>query len=252
MARTMTTRRRSSSTAKKLQVEKIEAALAGHLLPSEMTAEICDLAVEHAASVCKTQRRRIGDHNRRSRYVQNDQIYLPGKAVAFVGCGPDKLDHGLVQPESITDADIIVVQDPADVPEDILIAAGLNGSMLVTPECVASGGASGAALGLRRAVKVKRTVHLTCEFILQNEILAGHNMSIAGQADSCWTLVSCDALIDLAARRKARDVLAFMTATELDDYPIIQNRFTAQTAIAHDFISKLDPIRSRTGVCNGH
>ena len=40
--------------------------------------------------------------------------------------------------------------------------------------------------------------------------------------------MSCDDLIDLAARRKAREVLAFMTATELDDYPFIQNRFTAQ------------------------
>ena len=130
--------------------------------------------------------------------------------------------------------------------------AGLNGSMLVTPEFVASGGASGAALGFRRVVKVKRVLHLTCEFILQNEILAGHIMSIAEQADSCWKVVSCDDLIDLAARRKAREVLAFMTATELDDYPLIKNWFTAQTAIANDFVSKLDPMRCRTGVCNGH
>ena len=177
---------------------------------------------------------------------------MSGKTVAFVGCGPDSLSHCLVQSEAITDADIIVVKDPAGVPTELMIAAGLNGSMLVTPEFVASGGARGAALGFRRAVKVKRAFHLTCEFILQNEIVAGHIMSIAEQADSCWTVVSCDDLIDLAARRKAREVLAFMTATELDDYPFIQNRFTAQTAIAHDFVSKLDPMRCRTGVCNGH
>ena len=151
-----------------------------------------------------------------------------------------------------SDTDIIVVKDPAVVPTELMIVAGLNGSMLVTPEFVASGGASGAALGFRRAVKIKRAFHMTPDFILQNEILAGHIMTIAEQADSCWTAVSCDELIDLAARRKAREVLAFMTATELDDYPLIQNRFTAQTAIANDFVSKLDPMWRRTGVCTGH
>ena len=77
-------------------------------------------------------------------------------------------------------------------------------------------------MGFRRPVKVKSAVHLTAEFIQQNEILAGHIMSIAGEADSCWTAVSCDELIDLAARRKARAVLAFMTIAELDDYRLIK------------------------------
>ena len=176
---------------------------------------------------------------------------MHGKAAAFVGCGPDPLSHGLVRAETITNADI-VVKDPTAVPTELMLVAGLNGSMLVTPEFVASGGASGAALGFRRAVKVKRAFHLTAEFILQNEILAGHIMSIAEQADSCWAVVSCDELIDRATRRKAREVLAFMTYAELNDYPFIKNRFTAQTAIANDFVSKLDPMRCRTGVCNGH
>ena len=207
---------------KKLRVGKIEAALAGHLLPSEMTEEICEAALEHAESVSKTQHRRITDHNRQARYVHKTPINVLGKTVAFVGCGPYLLRHGLVTAEAIPDADIIVVKDPANVPTELMIVAGLNGSMLVTPEFVASGGASGAALGFRRAVKVKRAVHLTGEFIEQNEILAAHIMSIASQADSCWTVVSCEDLIDLAARRKAREVLAFMTITELDDYPFIQ------------------------------
>ena len=64
--------------------------------------------------------------------------------------------------------------------------------------------------------------------------------------------MSRDDMIDLAARRKARDVLEFMTVTELYDYLFIPNRFTAQTAIANVFVSKLDPMRCRTGVCNGH
>ena len=117
---------------------------------------------------------------------------------------------------------------------------------------MASGGACGAASGFRRVVKVKRAVHMTCEFILQSEILAGHSMSIAEQADSCWTVVSCDDMFDRATRRKARKVLAFMTATELYGYPNINHGFTAQTAIASDFVSKLEPMRCRTGVCNGH
>ena len=128
----------------KLWVGKIEAALAGHLLPSEMTDEICEAALEHAESVSKTQHRRITHHNRQARYVQNTPINVLGKTVAFVGCGPDLLSHGLVQAEAITDADIIVVKDPAGIPTELMIVAGLNGSMLATPEFVASGGASGA------------------------------------------------------------------------------------------------------------
>ena len=151
--------------------------MAGHVLPNEMNDEICEAALEHAESVSKTQHRRITDHNRQARYVQKTPINVLGKTVAFVGCGPYLLRHGLVQAEAIPDADIIVVKDPAIVPTEIMIVAGLNGSMLVTPEFVASGGASGAALGFRRVVQVKRAAHLTCEFIMQNEILAGHIMS---------------------------------------------------------------------------
>eukprot|EP00974_Lingulodinium_polyedra_P080769 7825866-Lingulodinium_polyedra.AAC.1 len=69
-----------------------------------------------------------------------------------------------------------------------MIVAGLNGAMFVTPEFVATGGASGEALGFRRAVKVKRALHLTRAFILQNESLTGHILSIAEQADACWTV----------------------------------------------------------------
>eukprot|EP00974_Lingulodinium_polyedra_P010475 1006364-Lingulodinium_polyedra.AAC.1 len=76
-----------------------------------------------------------------------------------------------------------------------MIVAGLNGAMLVAPEFVATGGASGAALGCRRVVKVKRALHLTCAFILQNESLTGHILNIFEQADACWTVVSCDDMI---------------------------------------------------------
>ena len=152
---------------KKYWVGQIEAALAGHLLPSEMTDQICEAALEHAESVSKIQHRRITDHNRQPRYVHKAQLDVHGKAVAFVGCGVDLLSHGLVQAEAITDADIIVVKGPAGVPMELMIVAGLNGSMLVTPEFVASGGASGAALGFRRVVAVKRAFRLTCQFILQ-------------------------------------------------------------------------------------
>ena len=72
------------------------------------------------------------------------------------------------------------------------------------------------------------------------------------QRDSCWTVVPCDDIIDLATRRKAREVLAFMTAAELDEHPFIRNRFTVQTAIANEIVCKLDLARCRTRVCYGH
>ena len=78
----------------KLAVGKIEAALAGHLLPSEMTDQICEAALEHAESVSKIQHRRITDHNRQPRYVHNTPHNLLDKTAAFVGCCPDLLSHG--------------------------------------------------------------------------------------------------------------------------------------------------------------
>ena len=66
----------------KLTVGKIEAALAGHLLPSEMTEEICEAALEHAESVSKTQHRRSTVHNRQLRYVHKTPISTRGNTVA--------------------------------------------------------------------------------------------------------------------------------------------------------------------------
>ena len=58
-------------------------------------------------------------------------------------------------------------KDLEDVPTELMIVAGIAGAMLVTPPFVAPGGARGATLDFRRAVKFKRAVHLTCEFMLQ-------------------------------------------------------------------------------------
>ena len=104
----------------------------------------------------------------------------------------------------------------------------------------------------RRAVTVKHAVHLTCEFMLQNKNLTGRMFKVMEQGDSCWTVVSCVDMIDLAAKRQAREVLAFMTAAELDEHPFIQKRLTVQTAIANSFACKLDLARCRTRVCDGH
>ena len=43
----------------KLRKEQIEAVLAGHLLPSEVTDDVCEAALEHARSMRRTQRDRI-------------------------------------------------------------------------------------------------------------------------------------------------------------------------------------------------
>ena len=132
-----------------------------------------------------------------------------------------------------------------------MTVSGITGAMLVTHPIVASGGARGATLGFRRALKAKRAVHLTCEFMLQSENLTGGMLEVMEQRHSCWTVVSCDDMIDLAARRKAREVSGCMTAAELDEYPFIQSRFTVQTAIANEFVCKLDLARCPAGVCDG-
>ena len=88
--------------------------------------------------------------------------------------------------------------------------------------------------------------------MLHNENLTGHMLRVMEQTDSCWTVASCDDMIDLAARRKAREVPAFMAAAKLDEHPFIRERFTVQTAIANDFVCKLDLARCRAGVRDGH
>ena len=61
---------------KKLQVAKIEATLAGHLLPGDITHELCKLAEKHAKSVPEAQRERTTTYNRKSSYVQNGELNL--------------------------------------------------------------------------------------------------------------------------------------------------------------------------------
>ena len=53
--------------------------------------------------------------------------------------------------------------------------------------------------------------------------------------------MSGDDTIDLAARRKAREVLACMAAAELDERPFIQNRFTVHTALANELRLQVGP-----------
>ena len=48
----------------KLQVARMEATFAGHLLPGEITHEICELAEEQVKSVPKAQRERTTTYNR--------------------------------------------------------------------------------------------------------------------------------------------------------------------------------------------
>ena len=104
---------------KQLQVAKIEATLAGHLRPGEITHELCELAEEHVKSVAKAQRERVTTYNRKSAFAQKGDMNVSGKAVACAGRGSDALCRGLLHAESIIDADVIFQKDPADVPTEL-------------------------------------------------------------------------------------------------------------------------------------
>ena len=236
----------------KLQTARVEAAIAGHLLPGEVSDGLVESAKDHIKTLCVNQRRRLTENKRHCMRFKKPELDLANKTVYFAAGTAVPLGRGMTRTGNTSDADVIVVDDPAKAPEEVIIVAGLIGAMVATRAFVETAGATGAALAFRHAISIARSFHMSDKFMFENEDLAGDILAALGRGDCKWKMVTFVQLCDLAARRKAREVFALVANDELEDFNFLQNVANRRTAVANDFVCKLNLDACRTGVCTNH
>ena len=236
----------------KLHTARVEATLAGHLLPHEISDELVESAKDHIKTLCVNQRRRRTDNKRHCRSFQKPELDLANKTVYFAAGTAVPLGRGMTRTDKISDADVIVVDDPAKAPDDVIIVAGLIGAMVATRAFAETAGATGAALSFRRAISIARSFHMSDKFMFENVDLAGDILAALGRGDCKWKMVTFVQLCDLAARRTARELFALVAIDEPEDFKFLKNVANRRTALANDFVCKLNLDACRTGVCTNH
>ncbi|CAE7466077.1 unnamed protein product, partial [Symbiodinium sp. CCMP2592] len=95
-----------------------------------------------------------------------------------------RVPHHSREVTTMTQAQIIVVQDPANTADHPRFVAGLFGAMLCTPEYVNSKGSCGSCLAFRRATSIHRKVFITDSFM-------GENLGIAQDLGSALSMDNC-------------------------------------------------------------
>ncbi len=150
----------------KLQLAKVEAHLAGHLVDSETTPDVAQTSVEHAQILHKAQARRLQDQKRHHAVACKKSVSIRGRHIFFLtDTALRPLGRfGGVLARSRGTADLIVVRDPAAASIRTTLVAGLVGASLVTKEYVETNGARGAAVAFKPAVKIRRWVHFLRQF----------------------------------------------------------------------------------------
>ncbi len=243
---------------KKVDTARIEALLANHLTPSEITPQLLAEAEEHLKKLAKNQRERTRDTKRVRCLVTKSAVNVEGAHVWSVApASVDLARAGVVQASSPAATDIIMMNDPANAPMHLLFTAGLVGATIATPQYVETGGQIGAALAFQPAVKVKRWVYVSCGFITHSPQAAEslHEVLLHRRAGCSWNLLGDVAGLAATAQRRApREVLVFLGPEEVDEdnYNFVTHRLTLEAAVGHDFVVKLNAANCRTGVCLTH
>ncbi len=242
---------------KKIELARVEACLAGHLAPAEITAELTTAAAEHVRHLAKLQRERCVDRRRVQQLLCKPALTsLRGRRVCVMTetCTPEDTRRAGV--ESVADmahADYIVVEDPAIADPRAIFVSGLTGGALITPQHLRSNGVTGASIAFKPAVKTKRWVYFTFNFMEENPDLCGNCHTVLMQERCTWVLLTEEGVYAECARRAARSVRVFVAERDIAEgsLPGVTHKLTLQRALTHDFVCKLDVSRCRTGVCLG-
>ena len=142
----------------KLQMAKVEALLADHLTPSEVTPELIAEAEALTARLAKNQRERATATARVRRLLSKPVD--PGLEIANIWHESGQLDgvyaHAPKAPRR-ADASTFVVEDPAHVGHDTTIICGLVGGALAAT--------ASAVVAFRRGLGIQRFLHITMPFM---------------------------------------------------------------------------------------
>ena len=243
---------------RKLQLAKVEAALAGHLSPDEIRDDLIHAVDGHVNALAANQKFRRADAKRQALHSNKPPLQPSRRQQVFAVAPLTREECCKVNADLVTemaDADAFVVADPADPPKVVWFLAGLLGASMITKEHLLSKGAAGAAVAFHQAISIKRFVHFSFAFMNEHLDLCSHIHQVLCRTDCKWQLQALSELVtDCGAARSENKRLYMLFLTESELYsglgsPQIPNRLTFSSGLTHDFVCKLSHGRCRTGVC---
>ena len=244
---------------KKLVVAKIEAYHPGHLTQDEIDGDpdILHATLDHMEKIAKNQKRRLQMKATGVKKAHTEATLLNGRAIFWAMTPPaTSLEsahrHGANRVQERAHADIIVVGDPAAAAPRTIIAAGMTGAPLVTPEYVETNGVRGAAVAFTAAAESQRWVHISEKFMAENTGVCDDVIKVLEVPTNKWKFANRGELQGLLAKpRGAQMVMVFLTQEDLDNDEYneqgLQHKIRLHDAMSHPCVCKLDQHRCRTG-----
>lgn len=153
-------------------------------------------------------------------------------------------------------ARIIACQDPLNVPPKTRWFAGLLGSLLASPKFVETKGKFGVALAFKPAIKVKRLLFMTPQFVRDNTDLCREFAEVLQLQDCNFQLLNRAGLDDAIAKlnpARARQLIVLRSDPADEAFDQVRLQFTGLTqAVEHWVFCTEDKSRSRSGISESY
>lgn len=244
--------REATERNKKLRKRQIDALKAGHLNDDEVDEDLLLAGIENIKKDRVANMNTAAEKRRKLQLVQKAEHDLSDASVYVTSHiqPPDGLRQ-VMNPL----ADYIICANPADPLLVLKFAACLHGSSICTREFVQDGHVGGGpCISYVSAIRVKRHVHITDAFLVEQPELA--ELICASIPQGLWRLATVDDLNNNIVRghaAKQRLAFVFLGATESEDtlhtLDGLTNKFTAQSCFESPLFCKIDRARSWLGAC---
>ena len=231
----------------KLNKRQIDALKAGHLQDDEVDEALHTAAIRNIEKDRVARRDGVADKRRKLQLVNKTQIDIKGKTVYMQQSHRDapegmvKVGHPL--------ANFIMCASPGEPPPILKFAACLYGSSICTKEFLL--GNNGVCATFVPAVAVKRHIHITEAFMLEQHALAELLLAVtlSGQWDLATTATAHAIVRGQSARQRL--VFVFMGSDEADspDLHGLDDKFMAVTCFDCLMFCKLDKSKCWVGAC---
>jgi hypothetical protein len=234
-----------------------EAVRANLLKPEELTCEFLQAAVGHFANVEKNMvtRERAEARTKRvcARELPTEEELSNLRVWIADGLQARRLDDAVgdlqLTRSAAEDAQILVVPDPADITNELVLAAAVNGAWIMTADMLTQ--RTGVCLKVKDALRVKRKIFMTAPFKADNPSIAA---LVEAKSGHTWKLL--DTITDFATQKhiatKAKNsssVMSFLTDIEKPVFTGVQHCFNLNEMLC--FLFQLDTEKSSQGIFTG-
>ena len=161
----------------KMQTSKVEAFMAGHLLPSEIEEQLVTAAVKRKVNLARVQKELTQEKGVKQRKLVKTPIMIRGANVFFdfeelaQGMQWHLTRQGATQVPERHRADIFVVMDPVTPTKKSKFAAAVSGGTLCTRDFITTGGKTGATVSYKRSISITRKLLVSGGFMHMHPLI---------------------------------------------------------------------------------